>query len=67
LILSLFWKGTTRQGILAGMITGTLTTIAWWLWLKQPTGIYELIPAFALALLVTVVVSMVTFRTQGNL
>jgi solute:Na+ symporter, SSS family len=31
LILSLFWKGTTRQGILAGMITGTLTTIAWWL------------------------------------
>jgi sodium/proline symporter len=60
LILSLFWKGTTRQGILAGMITGTLTTIAWWLWLKQPTGIYELIPAFALALLVTVVVSLVT-------
>lgn len=60
LILSLFWKGTKRQGIFAGMITGTLTTIAWWLWLKEPTGIYELIPAFILALLVTVVVSLVT-------
>jgi solute:Na+ symporter, SSS family len=64
LILSLFWKGTTRQGIFAGMITGTLTTLTWWLWLKEPTGIYELIPAFALALLVTVLVSLVTKRTQ---
>jgi len=60
LILSLFWKGTTRQGILAGMITGTFTTIAWWLWLKQSTGIYELIPAFGLAMMVTVVVSLAT-------
>ncbi len=66
LILSLFWKGTTRQGIFAGMITGTLTTIAWWLWLKEPTGIYELIPAFALAMLVTVVVSLVTKGTQDD-
>ncbi len=60
LILSLFWKGTTRQGIFAGMITGTLTTIVWWLWLKEPTGVYELIPAFSLATLVTVVVSLMT-------
>ncbi|MEE4176917.1 MAG: sodium/proline symporter [Bacteroides sp.] len=60
LILSLFWKGSTKQGILAGMITGTLTTLIWWLWLKEPTGIYELIPAFALALLVAVVVSWLT-------
>lgn len=60
LILSLFWKGSTRQGILAGMITGTLTTLIWWLWLKEPTGIYELIPAFALALLVAVIVSLFT-------
>jgi solute:Na+ symporter, SSS family len=64
LILSLFWKGTTRQGIFAGMITGTLTTIGWWLWLKEPTGIYELIPAFTMALLVTVVVSLVSGKPK---
>jgi solute:Na+ symporter, SSS family len=64
LILSLFWKGTTRQGIFAGMITGTLTTLTWWLWLKEPTGIYELIPAFALAMLVTVLVSLVSGKPK---
>ena len=60
LILSLFWKGATKQGILAGMITGTLTTLVWWIWLKEPTGIYELIPAFGLSLLVAVGVSCLT-------
>jgi len=46
LIFSLYWKKTSRQGILAGMLTGTLVTILWKLFLVDPTGIYELIPAF---------------------
>jgi sodium/proline symporter len=45
-IFSLYWKRTTRTAVLAGMIVGTVVTIAWKLWLKAPTGIYELIPAF---------------------
>ncbi len=51
LILSLFWKGATRDGIAAGMITGTLVTVAWRLWLREPTGLYELVPGFALSAL----------------
>ena len=58
LILSLYWKRTSKAGIVAGMATGTLVTIAWKLWLKEPTGIYELIPAFAAAVLVIVLVSL---------
>jgi hypothetical protein len=27
------------------MVAGTITTPVWWLWLKAPTGLYELIPA----------------------
>jgi sodium/proline symporter len=46
LLLSLYWRGTSRAGVLAGMVTGTVITIVWKLWLKEPTGIYELIPAF---------------------
>jgi SSS family transporter len=60
LILSLFWKQTTKAGILAGMITGTIITIVWRLWLKDITGIYELIPGFFGALLMIVVVSLFT-------
>ena len=60
LILSLYWGKTTKAGLISGMITGTLVTIIWKLWLKDITGIYELIPAFFGALIVIVVVSLIT-------
>jgi sodium/proline symporter len=59
-IFSLYWKRTTKYGIAAGMITGTLVTISWKLFLKEPTGLYELIPAFFLSALVIVMVSLLT-------
>ncbi len=67
LILSLYWKRTTRAGVVAGMLTGTIVTIIWRLWLKQPTGLYELIPAFFGALAVIVAVSLYSGRAnQGS-
>ena len=57
-ILSLYWSRTTRPGVLAGMITGTTVTIVWKLWLKEPTGTYELLPAFFGSALAVVVVSL---------
>ncbi|MGD8894495.1 MAG: sodium/proline symporter [Acidobacteriota bacterium] len=57
LILSLFWRGATRDGIAAGMVTGTVVTIGWRIWLRAPTGLYELVPGFALAALAIWVVS----------
>ena len=60
LILSLYWKRTTKYGIVAGMIAGTLITIVWTLWLKPSTGIYELIPAFFGSILTVVLVSLLT-------
>jgi len=58
LILSLYWKRTTKAGIISGMITGSFITIVWKLWLKEPTGIYELIPAFFGALSVVLIISL---------
>lgn len=46
LIFSLYWKKTTKAGVFAGMVTGTLVVIVWKLFLVEPTGLYELIPAF---------------------
>ncbi len=51
LIMSLYWSKTNRIGVIAGMVTGTVVTIVWKQWLSSATGIYELIPAFSLALL----------------
>jgi sodium/proline symporter len=58
LILALFWKGATRDGVAAGMVTGTIVTIVWRLWLREPTGLYELVPGFALATAAIVLVSL---------
>lgn len=65
-LLSLFWKGTTRNGALAGLIAGGVTVIVW----KQlQTGadgvmrggiwsLYEIVPGFAACLVLAVVVSL---------
>ena len=55
LILSLFWGRMTRNGALAGMITGAVVVIAW----KQPGfALYEMVPGFLMATLAIVVVSL---------
>jgi Na+/proline symporter len=65
-ILSLYWKRTTRGGIVLGMITGTVVTIAWKLWLKDPTGLYELIPAFFAAALAIVAASFARPQARAS-
>jgi sodium/proline symporter len=64
-ILALFWRGTTRAGVMAGMLTGTVTTIVWYFTPALKGFMYELIPAFALGLLATVVVSRATRPPTG--
>ena len=64
-ILALYWRGTTRAGVLAGLLTGTGTTIVWKLVPALSSRLYELVPAFALALAATWVVSRATRRPAG--
>ena len=59
-ILALYWKGTTRAGIFAGLITGTLVTIVWYLIPELKALMYELIPGFFASLLATWLVSLFT-------
>ena len=61
LVLSLWWPGTTRNGVLAGMLAGFFTVI---IWDNMPWGgvLYSLVPGFMVALLVVVGVSLVENR-----
>ena len=60
-ILALFWKGLTARGAMAGMITGAVTVFVWG---NISAGgifdLYEMVPAFFAALLVTWLVSRAT-------
>lgn len=63
-ILALFWKKTSGTGVMAGMIAGALGVIIWkWIPLLNEM-IYELIPAFILGLLVTIIVSRFTRKPE---
>lgn len=59
-ILALYWRGTTRAGIFAGMITGTIVTITWYFIPVLKDAMYELVPGFFAALLATWLVSLFT-------
>ena len=58
-ILSLFWRRFTYKGALAGVIAGGLTDILWFIFLTEPTGIYELIPGFAVGAIAAIVATLI--------
>ena len=64
MLLSLFWKRTTRWGAIVGMVAGAAMVFLWKLWLNPTFGgvfqIYELLPAFLFSALCIVVVSLIT-------
>lgn len=81
LLLTLYWKGTTKQGVFWGMVVGLITVI---LVKKQPEwtyhflpdikdlvgrllfGItYEAVPGFLMSLVVTVLVSLFTKKPSN--
>ena len=62
-LFALFWKRTNWQGALAGMVSGGVMVFVW-KYLIRPMGgiwgIYELLPAFLLALAAIIIVSLAT-------
>ncbi|MBD1223613.1 sodium/proline symporter PutP [Virgibacillus halodenitrificans] len=59
ILLSLFWRGITRNGALAGIIVGAVTVIIWGEFLSGGIfDLYEIVPGFLLNLLVTILISM---------
>ena len=73
-ILSLFWRRFTYKGALAGVIAGALTDIIWLALCTESlngmfsngfstciwnSGIYELIPGFAVSMIAAVVVTLI--------
>jgi len=63
ILFSLFWKRTTRWGALAGIVSGGVMVFVWKLAIKPMGGVfavYELLPAFIIAAIAIVVVSLAT-------
>ena len=62
-LFALFWKRSNRYGALAGMISGGVMVFVWKYVIAKLGGvfaIYELLPAFIIACIAIVVVSLLT-------
>ena len=62
ILLSLFWRKLSNWGALAGMVVGAATVF---IWSALDTGLYELLPAFVLAMVAAVVVSLATYERNA--
>jgi Na+/proline symporter len=66
IICLLYYKKTTREGVIAGMLSGFLVSIVWVLAFKELSyELYEAVPGFIVGMLVTLIVSKMTYRTAS--
>jgi len=69
LVAALFWKGATKQGAIASILAGTVTTLLWEEVIKDhlPAEVAKLdavLPAITLSVMCLIVVSLCTQKQQ---
>ncbi|MGV2942482.1 sodium/proline symporter PutP [Mesobacillus sp. LC4] len=66
IILSLYWKKMTNWGAILGMIAGAATVVIW-----SNVGLsdvmYEIVPGFIINLVISVVVSLLTYKPNPEI
>jgi sodium/proline symporter len=70
MLFSLFWKRTTKQGAIAGMLAGGLMVFIWKLVIKPMGGlfgIYELMPAFLVSCIAIIAVSYMSKKPSQEI
>ncbi len=70
MLCALFWKRSNKYGAFASMLSGGIMIFVW-KYLVRPMGgaldIYELLPAFLIALAVNIVVSLLTEKPDASI
>jgi len=63
-LLSLYWRKLTNVGAIGGMIAGAAMVFVW---KSLHTGLYELLPAFAVGMIVMWLVSLLTYQRNDEI
>lgn len=67
ILLTLYWRKITGLATLSGMIVGALTVIIWGNSDYLSGILYEIVPGFLLSLIVTYVVSLLTYKKNPDI
>lgn len=60
-----FWDKVTKQGGVASMLAGAITTLFWEMVLKRPYGMNSVLVAVPVAVIVLIVVTKLTYKKPG--
>ncbi|MFC4372557.1 sodium/proline symporter PutP [Nocardia halotolerans] len=68
-VLCLFWRKLTNWGALAGMVTGAATVVLWAAYGPDIYGVslYEIVPGFFANVIVSIAVSLLTYRPNQEI
>ncbi|RSD29590.1 sodium/proline symporter PutP [Mesobacillus subterraneus] len=66
IILSLYWKKMTNWGAILGMIAGAATVVIW-SEIGLSSVMYEIVPGFLINLVISVVVSLATYKPNPEI
>lgn len=66
-LLSLYWKNITNKGAIAGLLAGGITVVLWHNLSGGFFDLYEILPAFILNLVVSVIVSLLDTKKNPEL
>lgn len=64
ILLSLYWRKMTNWGAIFGMVAGAVTVI---IWKESGFALYEIVPGFAVNLLVSFLISQATYRPNEEI
>ena len=70
MLAALFWKRSNKYGAIAGMVAGGVMVFVWKFCISKLGGafaIYELLPAFVVAFLAIIIVSLVTSAPEKEI
>lgn len=65
ILLALYWRKLTSWGALSGMVVGAVVVFIWGSNEALHNMLYEIVPGFFLAFIVTIVVSLLTYKKNN--
>ncbi|RUS52518.1 proline:sodium symporter PutP [Kurthia sp. 3B1D] len=65
ILLALYWRKLTSWGALSGMVVGAVVVFIWGSNEVLSAMLYEIVPGFVLAFIVTIVVSLLTYKKNN--
>lgn len=67
ILLALYWRKLTNVGALTGMVVGAVVAFVWGQNEVLSSRLYEIVPGFAINLILAVIISLITYKRNDEI